>query len=74
VRGVSADEEGLKRLLAVLDDAIDQQALPVQDQLRAALREGRTSLRFEASAAGPVVVVSVDACELAEINIRYLVD
>ncbi len=64
----------LERLLPYLREAIAAQPTAVADQLDAALREGRTSLRFEPSAAGAVVVVSVDGHEVAEVDLRNLVD
>jgi hypothetical protein len=64
----------LERLLPYLHDAVSAQPPHVADQLDAALREGRTSLRFEPSAAGAVVVVSVDGHEVAEVDLRNVVD
>ncbi len=68
------DAEAMNRLLTFLHAAIDEQYAHVQDQLRAALRDGRTSLRFEPSAVSTVAVVSVDGYDLAEVDIRHLVD
>ena len=68
------DSMALTRLLPFVQDAISQQPQHLADQLEAALREGRTSLRFEPSAVGAVVVVVIDGCEVAEVDIRHLVD
>ena len=68
------DSMALLRLLPFVQDAISRQPQHVADQLDAALREGRTSLRFEPSAVGAVVVVVViDGCEVAEVDLRNLV-
>lgn len=68
------DIEGVRRLLAYVHDAIDQQPPRVADQLRAAMREGRTSFRVEPSALAPVAVVTVDGYELAEVDVRNLLE
>ncbi len=67
------DSMALLRLLPFVQDAISRQPQHVADQLDAALREGRTSLRFEPSAVGVVVVAIIDGCEVAEVDIRHLV-
>jgi hypothetical protein len=69
----TADAEALRRLVPYLWDAIDQQPPHVADQLAAAVRDGKTSLRFEPSGVGAVVVVVVDGYDLAEVDIQNLV-
>jgi hypothetical protein len=68
------DVAALRRLLPYVEDAIAAQPPHVADQLGAALRDGRTSLRLDPSAAGAVVVVSVAGHELAEVDVRNLLD
>ncbi len=70
----NSDAEAMHRLLTLLHAAIDEQDPHVQDQLRAALRDGRTSLRFEQSALAPVAVVVIDGHDVAEVDVRNLVD
>jgi hypothetical protein len=69
----AADAAALARLVPYVKDAIGKQESHVADQLIAALRDGRTSLRFEPSAVGAVVVVVVDGYELCEVDVRNLV-
>ncbi len=70
----TADSMALTRLLPFVQDAISKQPLHLADQLNAALRDGKTSLRFEPSAVGAVVVVIIDDCEVAEVDLRNLID
>lgn len=68
------DTDALRRLTVYLHDAIAAQPPHVADQLDAALREGRTSLRLEQSVVAPVVIVSVNGHDLAEVDVRNLLD
>ena len=68
------DTEALRRLLPYVYQAIEAQPPHVADQLSTALREGRTSLRLEQSAVAPVVVVSADGHDLAEVDVRNLLE
>ncbi len=67
------DATALTRLLPFVQDAISRQPLHLADQLDAAMRDGRTALRFEPSAVGVVVVVVVDGWEVAEVDLRNLI-
>ncbi len=64
----------LARLLPYVRDAIAAQPAHIGDQLRAALADGLTTLRFEPSAVGVVVIVTVDGVDLAEVDVRNVVD
>jgi len=64
----------LDRLLPYMREAIAAQPTGVADQLDAALAAGRSRLRFEPSAVGVVVIVTVDGHDLAEVDIRNLLE
>ncbi len=67
------DLQALTRLMPFVFDAIAKQPPHVADQLLAGLGAGRTSLEFAPSAAGAVVVVSIDGNEVAEVDLRNIV-
>ena len=68
------DVEALRRLLPYVHEAIAAQPPHIADQLGAALREGDTKFRLEQSAVAPVVIVSVAGVDLAEVDVRNLLD
>ncbi len=70
---MSTDSRALHGLLAYVEDAIDRQPTNVADQLRAALHEGRTVLRFREIGGDVHAVVEIDGYEVAAVDVRNLV-
>lgn len=68
------DAEALQRLMAYVWRAVDAHPQHEADQLEAAMREGRVSLRCEQSALAPVIIVSVAGHDLAEVDVRNLLE
>jgi hypothetical protein len=67
------DARGLQSLMVYTQDAIDAQPAHVADQLRAALHDGRTTLRFRVIDGDLHAVVEVDGYEVASVDVRNLV-
>ena len=71
---MNGDLEALGRLREYVEDALAAQSPHIADQLRAALRDGRTSLRIGPDDAGnTVVTVFVDGNALTRVDLRNLV-
>lgn len=69
---VTLDTAALRRLIPLVDDALSKQEPHIADQLRAAMRDRDTELRFDQSVVGLVAVVVVGGVELFEVDIRNL--
>jgi hypothetical protein len=68
------DAQALQRLMAYVWDAVDAQPTHIGDQLAAEMRAGNVGLRLEPSGEAPVVVVSVAGVDLAEVDVRNLLE
>ncbi len=70
---MSIDARALQSLMVYAVDAIEVQPAHVADQLRAALRDGRTSFRFEERDGDLHALVEVDGYQVASVDVRNLV-
>lgn len=69
---VTLDSAALRRLVPFVHAAMSKQEAHVADQLRAAMRDRDTELKFEQSAVGLVAVVVIGGIELFEVAVRNL--